>query len=74
MITNNKHKEVTIMKITNTEIAEMVAKRGYDYSEALDSIDAGRTPEDEAQEITEAEVENMVDAICLSFECENEEE
>ena len=62
------------MKITNTEIAEMVAKRGYDYSEALDSIDAGRTPEDEAQEITEAEVNEMVDAICLSFECENEEE
>ena len=51
----------------------MVAKRGYDYSEALDSIDAGRTPEDEAQEITEAEVNEMVDAICLSFECENEE-
>ena len=62
------------MRISNTEIAEMVAKRGYDYSEALDSIDVGRTPEEEAQEITETEVENMVDAICLSFECENEEE
>lgn len=60
------------MKITNVEIAKMVAKRGYDYSEALDSIDAGRTPEDEAQEITETEVNNMVDAICLSFDCENE--
>ena len=62
------------MKITNTEIAKMIAKRGYDYSEALDSIDAGRTPEDEAQEITQAEVNEMVDAICLSLDCENEEE
>lgn len=61
------------MKITNVEIAKMVAKRGYDYSEALDSIDAGRTPEDEELEITEDEVEDMVDAICLSFDCENEE-
>lgn len=56
------------MIITNTEIAEMVAKRGYDYSEALDSMDAGRTPEDEEQEeLTEAEVNEMVDAICNSF-------
>ena len=62
------------MRISNTEIAEMIANRGYDYSLAIDSIDAGRTPEDEAQAITEAEVENMVDAICLSFDCENEEE
>lgn len=61
------------MRISNTEIAEMVAKRGYDYEAALEGIDAGRTLEDEAQEITWAEVENMVDAICLSFECENEE-
>lgn len=60
------------MRISNVEIAKMVAKRGYDYSEALDSIDAGRTPEDEEQEITEAEVNEMVDAICLSFDCENE--
>ena len=62
------------MKITNTEIAKMVAKRGYDYSEALDSIDAGRTPEEEAQEITGTEVNNMIDAICLAFGCENVED
>ena len=62
------------MRISNVEIAEMVAQRGYDYESALEGIDAGRTPEDEAQEITETEVENMVDAICLSFDCENEEE
>lgn len=61
------------MKITNTEIARIVAARGYDYSEALDSIDAGRTPEEEDLEITEEEVNDMVDAICLSFDCENEE-
>ena len=61
------------MKITNVRIAEMVAKRGYDYEAALEGIDAGRTPEEEEQEITEEEVENMVDAICLSFDCENEE-
>ena len=52
----------------------MVAKRGYDYEAALEGIDAGRTLEDEAQEITWTEVENMVDAICLSFACENEED
>ena len=61
------------MKITNVEIAKMVANRGYDYSEALDSIDAGRTPEEEELEITEEEVNEMVDSICLSFDCENEE-
>lgn len=40
------------MKITNTEIAEMVAQRGYDYESALEGIDAGRTPEEEELEIT----------------------
>ena len=48
------------MKITNTEIARIVAARGYDYSEALDSIDAGRTPEEEDLEITEEEVNDEV--------------
>ena len=48
------------MKITNVEIAKMVANRGYDYSEALDSIDAGRTPEEEELEITEEEVNDEV--------------
>ena len=60
------------MRISNVEIAEMVAKRGYNYSEALDSIDAGRTPEDEELEITETEVKDMVDAICYSFDEEAE--
>ena len=61
------------MRISNVEIAKMVAKRGYDYEAALEGIDAGRTPGEEELEITEAEVKDMVDAICLSFDCENEE-
>ena len=62
------------MIITNTESAERVAKRGYNYEAALEGIDAGRTPEEEELEVTETEVNEIVDAICLSFECENEEE
>ena len=62
------------MRISNTEIAEMVAKRGYNYEAALEGIDAGRTPEEEELEVTDTEVNDIVDAICLSFECENEEE
>lgn len=60
------------MKIRNTEIAKMVAEKGYDYEKALDGIDAGRTPEDEEKEITDEELGEMVEAICLSFECEKE--
>ena len=50
----------------------MVAARGYDYEEALEGIDAGRTPEDEEMEITEEELKEMVDAICSGFDCELE--
>lgn len=60
------------MRITNVEIAKMVAKRGYDFEDALADVDAGRTPEEEEQEITEEEVEEMVDAICDSFDEEAE--
>lgn len=60
------------MKKTNVEIAKMVAARGYDYEEALEGIDAGRTPEDEEMEITEEELKEMVDAICSGFDCELE--
>lgn len=56
------------MKVSNVEIAEMVAAKGYAFNEALSGIDAGRTPEDEEKEITRSEVDEMVDAICLSFE------
>ena len=50
------------MTRTNVEIARMVASKGYSFTEALEAIDAGRTPEDE-----------MVEAICSSFEIDVEE-
>lgn len=40
------------MRKTNVEIAKEIASRGYDYAEALRDLDAGRTPEEEQQEIT----------------------
>lgn len=60
------------MKISNVEIAKMVADKGYDCQEALDGIDAGRTPEQEEEEISEEELEDMIKNICLSFEIEKE--
>ena len=47
------------MIISNVQIAEMVAARGYDFAKVLDDIDAGRSPEDEEQEISEKEVDEM---------------
>lgn len=41
------------MRKTNVEIAKEIASRGYDYAEALRDLDAGRTPEEEQQEITQ---------------------
>lgn len=58
------------MKKTNVEIAKMVAERGYDYQEALDGIDAGRSPEEEEMEITEEELNDIVENICSSFDQE----
>lgn len=58
------------MKKTNVEIAKMVAERGYDYQEALDGIDAGRSPEEEEMEITEEELNDIVEDICSSFDQE----
>lgn len=58
------------MKKSNVEIAKMVAKRGYDYQEALDGIDAGRSPEEEEMEITEEELNDIVENICSSFDQE----
>lgn len=60
------------MKRTNVEIARMVESKGYNFTEALESIDAGRTPEDEKKEITQEEIDEMVEAICLSFEIDVE--
>lgn len=56
------------MRKTNVEIARMVANKGYDYDETLRDLDAGRTPEEEQQEITQDELDDLVEAICLSFE------
>lgn len=61
------------MKRTNVEIARMVESKGYSFTEALEAIDAGRTPEDEMEEITQEEINEMVEAICLSFEIDMEE-
>ena len=60
------------MRKTNVEIAKEIASRGYDYAEALRDLDAGRTPEDEKKEITQEEIDEMVEAICLSFEIDVE--
>lgn len=59
------------MKKTNVEIAKMVAERGYDLQRALDSIDVSRTPEDEETELTESELVQLVESICLSLDCED---
>ena len=57
---------------TNVEIAKMVEERGYDFQTALDSIDFGRTTEEEEVEITQEEIDELVDAVCSSFEQERD--
>jgi len=64
--------EVGFMKKSNVEIAKMVAERGYDYQKTLDGIDAGRTPEEEELDISEEELQDMIDNICSSFEQEKD--
>lgn len=59
------------MKKTNVEIAEMVAARGYDFQRVLDDIDVSRMPEDEEKELTEAELVQLVESICLGLDCED---
>lgn len=58
---------------TNVEIARMVESKGYNFTEALEAIDAGRTPDYEIEEITQEEISEMVEAICSSFEIDVEE-
>lgn len=55
---------------TNVEIAKMVEERGYDFQTALESIDFGRTAEEEEMEITQEEINELVDSVCSSFEQE----
>ena len=61
------------MIISNVEIAKRIEARGYNFNKALEGIDAGRTPDDEELEITNEELEEVIDSICLSFEIEKEE-
>lgn len=61
------------MKRTNVEIARMVDSKRYDFTEALRDLDVGRTPEEEQQEITHEELDDLVEAICSSFEIDAEE-
>lgn len=44
---------------TNVEIAKMVEDRGYDFQTALESIDFGRTAEEEEMEITQEEIDGL---------------
>lgn len=67
--TNIEGGKKTMIK-TNVEIAKMVEERGYNFQTALDSIDFGRTAEEEEMEITQEEINELVDAICSSFEQE----
>lgn len=62
------------MKKTNVELAKMVAEKGYDYQETLESLDAGRTPEQEEEDITQEELDDMIENICSSFEQKTEYE
>lgn len=68
--TKCEEKENRTMIKTNVEIAKMVEERGYDFQTALDSIDFGRTAEEEEMEITQEEINELVDAVCSSFEQE----
>lgn len=59
-------------KISNVEIAEMVSECGYPFTETLDSCDAWRSPNQEEIPLSEAETLDIVDNICLSFDCREE--
>lgn len=61
------------MIISNVQIAKLVADRGYDFNDALTSIDAGRSPEEEKEEISQLELDDIVYNVCLSFDCEKEQ-
>lgn len=54
------------------DVARAVEERGYDFQTALDSIDFGRTTEEEQMEITQEEIDELVDVICSSFEQERD--
>lgn len=60
------------MIISNVKIAERIASRGYDYEDALASVDEVRTLDDEKLEISEQDIEDLVNNICTGFDCESD--
>ena len=59
-------------KISNVEIAQMVSECGYPFAKTLEDCDAWRSPEQEEIPISEAEILDVVENICTSFDCEEE--
>lgn len=61
------------MKIRNVEIARIVSIKLLakniicDFTEVLDSIDEGRTLEQEDMEISIEELYDLIDNVCFSF-------
>lgn len=60
------------MKIANTELAnklfeENVINKNFKYEYILDQIDIGRTTEEENEELTEAEIQELLETIKYNF-------
>lgn len=60
------------MIISNVSIAERIAQRGYDMKDALTSVDAVRTQDEERKGITLEAVNELVDSICDGLDEEAE--
>ena len=60
------------MKISNTEIvnwmlSDEIISKNFKFEYLLDQIDGGRTTEDEQEELTEAEVQELLNTIRFGF-------
>lgn len=60
------------MKISNTEIVnkifeDNIINKNFKFSYLLDQIDIGRTDEDEQEELTEAEIQELLETIKWNF-------
>lgn len=60
------------MIISNVKIAERIASRGYDYEKALEDLDAYRTPAQEKLEISDSDVDELINNICEGFDFESD--
>lgn len=60
------------MIISNVKIADRISSRGYNYGLALACVDEVRTPDDEKLEISEQDVEDLVNNICAGFDFESD--